>query len=227
MALPDVLYYLIWPFMQYGVFLTIPVLAVIALMLRRVRLAAAMAIAGVGVYLLARIVKELVKRGRPEALIGNIEARETFAAGSLGFPSGHVAVAAALTVVVTPHLRGRWRAVPTILAVIVGIGRMYVGASYAIGSGRRRETGSGRRLCSQSGHRRSAATRIEPTRPRCSCFPLSALKGIDEKLLQELHELPRFRPSLRSSADAWWFGLTDWLGIRELLSGWYDARRMR
>jgi ABC-type proline/glycine betaine transport system permease subunit len=61
MALPDVLYYLIWPFMQYGVFLTIPVLAVIALMLRRVRLAAAMAIAGVGVYLLARIVKELVE----------------------------------------------------------------------------------------------------------------------------------------------------------------------
>ena len=72
----------------------------IALNLRRVRLAAAMAIAGVGVYLLARIVKELVKRGRSEALIGNIEARETFAAGSLGFPSGHVAVAAALTVMV-------------------------------------------------------------------------------------------------------------------------------
>lgn len=105
-SLPDVLYYLIWPFMQYGVFLTIPVLAVIALMLRRVRLAAAMAIDGVGVYLLARIVKELVKRGRPEALIGNIEARETFAAGSLGFPSGHVAVAAALTVVVTPTCAG-------------------------------------------------------------------------------------------------------------------------
>lgn len=121
-SLPDVLYYLIWPFMQYGVFLTIPVLAVIALMLRRVRLAAVMAIAGIGVYLLARIVKELVRRGRPEALIGNIEARETFAAGSLGFPSGHVAVAAALRVVVTPHLRGRWRAVPTVLAVIVGIG---------------------------------------------------------------------------------------------------------
>jgi membrane-associated phospholipid phosphatase len=127
-SLPNALYYLIWPFMQYGVFLTIPVLIVIALILRRVRLAAAMAIAGIGVYLLARIVKEIVKRGRPEALIGDIEAREIFATGSLGFPSGHVAVAAGLSVVVTPHLRGRWRAVPAALVVIVGIGRMYVGA---------------------------------------------------------------------------------------------------
>ena len=85
-SLPDVLYYLIWPSMQYGVFLTIPVLAVIALMLRRVRLAAVMAIAGIGVYLLARIVKELVRRGRPEALIGNIEARETSLPAVSGSP---------------------------------------------------------------------------------------------------------------------------------------------
>ena len=38
-SLPDSLYVVIWPFMQYGVFLTIPVLTVIALVLRRVRLA--------------------------------------------------------------------------------------------------------------------------------------------------------------------------------------------
>ena len=51
-----------------------------------------------------------------------------FTSGSLGFPSGHVAVAAALTVVVTPYLRGRWRLLPLIVAVIVCLGRMYVGA---------------------------------------------------------------------------------------------------
>lgn len=127
-SLPDFLYVVIWPFMQYGVFLTIPVLVVIALILRRVRLAAAMAIAGVGVYFLARFVKEIVQRGRPEALIGEVQEREMFASGSLGFPSGHVAVAAALTVVVTPYLRGRWRLLPVIVAVIVCLGRMYVGA---------------------------------------------------------------------------------------------------
>ena len=127
-SLPDSLYVVIWPFMQYGVFLTIPVLTVIALILRRVRLAAAMATAGIGVYLIAKVGKEVVQRGRPEALIGGIEARETFAAHSLGFPSGHIAVAAALSVVVTPYLAGRWKFIPAVLAVVVAVGRMYVGA---------------------------------------------------------------------------------------------------
>ena len=127
-SLPDWLYVFIWPFMQYGVFLTIPVLSIIALVMRRVRLAISMAIAGVGVYLLARMTKEVAQRGRPGALFDSVEARETFAEGSLGFPSGHAAVAAALTVVVTPHLRGRWRILPAALLVIVCIGRMYVAA---------------------------------------------------------------------------------------------------
>jgi hypothetical protein len=69
-SLPDSLYVVIWPFMRYGVFLTIPVLTAIALILRRVRLAAAMATAGIGVYLIAKIGKEIVQRGRPGALMG-------------------------------------------------------------------------------------------------------------------------------------------------------------
>jgi membrane-associated phospholipid phosphatase len=125
---PDTLYVAIWPFIQYGVFLTIPILSFIALLMRRVRLALTMAVAGVGVYLLAKVIKEVAKRGRPEALIDPVQTRETFAAGSLGFPSGHAAVAAALTVVVTPYLPGRWRILPGALLVIVCIGRMYVAA---------------------------------------------------------------------------------------------------
>jgi undecaprenyl-diphosphatase len=127
-SLPDFVYVVIWPFMQYGVFITIPVLVVVALVLRRFRLAATMAIAGVGVYLLAKVVKEQVNRGRPAQLLPGVEERETFAEASLGFPSGHAAVAAALTVVVTPYLRGRWKIVPAALAVIVCVGRMYVAA---------------------------------------------------------------------------------------------------
>jgi putative heme transporter len=127
-GLPDALMPIVWPFMQYGVFLTIPVLCLVALLLRRVRLAVAMAIAGVGVYFLARVVKEFVSRGRPEALLDNVVTRETFASGSLGFPSGHTAVAGALTVVVTPYLRGRWKIVPAALLATVFLGRMYVAA---------------------------------------------------------------------------------------------------
>jgi membrane-associated phospholipid phosphatase len=127
-GLPDALKPAIWPFMQYGVFLTIPVLIVVALLLRRVRLAIAMALAGVGVYFLAKVAKEAVERGRPGALIEGIEAREVFAVGSLGYPSGHAAVAAALTMVATPYLRGLWKLVPVALLVIVCAGRMYVAA---------------------------------------------------------------------------------------------------
>jgi putative heme transporter len=131
-GLPDALQPVIWPFMQYGVFLTIPVLCVVALLLRRVRLAIGMGIAGVGVYFLARVVKEFVHRGRPEVLLDNTVVRETFAAGSLGYPSGHTAVAGALTVVVTPYLRGRWKIIPAALLVIVFLGRMYVAAHVAL-----------------------------------------------------------------------------------------------
>lgn len=128
-GLPDILYVGIWPFMQYGVFVTIPILIVVALVMRRTRPAAAMAIGGIGVYLLARVVKGWVDRGRPSALIADVtEGRETFGIGSLGYPSGHAAVAGALTVILTPQLPARWRWLPLSLLVIVGVGRMYVGA---------------------------------------------------------------------------------------------------
>jgi membrane-associated phospholipid phosphatase len=127
-AWPDALYVVIWPFMQYGVFLTIPILVVVSVILRRYRLAATMALAGSGVYFAAKWVKGEVGRGRPAALLDGVLERETFASGSIGFPSGHIAVAVALTVVVTPYLRGRWKLLPAALVVIVAIGRIYVGA---------------------------------------------------------------------------------------------------
>jgi membrane-associated phospholipid phosphatase len=125
---PDALYVVIWPFMQYGVFLTIPILVVVAVIVRRYRMAATMALAGIGVYFIARWVKGEVGRGRPAALLDGVLERETFASGSIGFPSGHIAVAVALTVVVTPYLRGRWKLLPAALVVIVAVGRIYVGA---------------------------------------------------------------------------------------------------
>jgi undecaprenyl-diphosphatase len=101
---------------------------VIALVFRRFRLALAMALAGVGVYLMALVVKDIVERGRPGALLEAVEGREVFGAESLGYPSGHGAVAAALTVVVAAHLSVRWVIVALTLGAIVLFGRIYVGA---------------------------------------------------------------------------------------------------
>jgi undecaprenyl-diphosphatase len=126
--LPQGLYTVVWPFMQYGTFITIPALALIALLFRRFRLALAIALAGIGVYLVALVVKGVVDRGRPGGLLTGVEERELFGADSLGYPSGHAAVAAALTVVVAAHLSVRWLIVALALGVVVLFGRIYVGA---------------------------------------------------------------------------------------------------
>jgi glycosyltransferase 2 family protein len=126
--LPQGLHTVVWPFMQYGTFITIPVLALVALALRRFRIALAVLLAGVGVYLLALVTKQIVERGRPGALLSGVEERETFGEGSLGFPSGHAAVAAALTAVVAAHLSSRWLVVALALGTVVILGRLYVGA---------------------------------------------------------------------------------------------------
>jgi membrane-associated phospholipid phosphatase len=57
-----------------------------------------------------------------------VEERELFGADSLGYPSGHAAVAAALTVVVSAHLSVRWVIAALALGGIVLFGRRYVGA---------------------------------------------------------------------------------------------------
>jgi membrane-associated phospholipid phosphatase len=126
--LPDGFRTVVWPFMQYGTFITIPALSAIALISRRFRLALALALAGVGVYMLALVVKQVVERGRPGALLAGVEEREVFGAHSHGFPSGHAAVAAALTVVVAARLSVRWAIGALVLGVFVVVGRMYVGA---------------------------------------------------------------------------------------------------
>src|SRR5438046_744030 len=78
--------------------------------------------------MLAVVVKQVVERARPGALLTGVEEREVFGAESLGFPSGHAAVAAALTVVVAAHLSVRWMIAALVLGASVVVGRMYVGA---------------------------------------------------------------------------------------------------
>ena len=128
---PDFLYPVVWPLMQYGTFITIPIATVVALLFRKVRLAAEMAVAGVAVYMLAKMAKDAFPRGRPGAVLADAHLRGV-PAGQQGFPSGHAAVSAALAFILFAHLPGRWRWVPLALAVIVPAGRMYVGAHFPL-----------------------------------------------------------------------------------------------
>jgi undecaprenyl-diphosphatase len=125
---PTVLPFLVvWPFMQLGNFVAVPIVAAIAAALRRWRLAAAALVAGAGVYVLAKGVKGIVPRGRPDALLEDVVIRGDVALGR-GFLSGHAAVVAALVTVAWPWLGTRGRIAGASLAVAVCLARVHVGA---------------------------------------------------------------------------------------------------
>lgn len=120
--------FVVWPIMQLGNFLVIPAAAVAAAVWRRWRLAASLLVAGLGAYLLAaHVVRASFVRGRPASLLADVHLRNA-PAGGLGFVSGHVAVATALTAVAWPYLRGPWRAVAVAVTCLVALARLYVGA---------------------------------------------------------------------------------------------------
>lgn len=127
-GLPDWLYLVIWPFMQYGVFVTIPIATLVTWFLRRRRLAVLLAVSGVSIYLLAKVVKRIVDRGRPNAFLDTVIEREDFAEGSIGYTSGHVAVAATIATLTIIHLPRPFKEITVALVLIVMVGRMYVGA---------------------------------------------------------------------------------------------------
>ena len=124
---PNFLYPVIWPLMQYGTFITIPVATLIASLFHKIRLAVEMAVAGVAVYELAKLAKDAFPRGRPGAVLTEAHLRGV-SPGQQGFPSGHAAVSAALAFILFAHLPRGWRWVPLILSVVVPAGRLYVGA---------------------------------------------------------------------------------------------------
>jgi undecaprenyl-diphosphatase len=127
-GLPGSIRAFIWALNQYGTAITIPLAAVAALVFRKWRMAISLAVSGVAVYWLAKVIKEYVARGRPAALLEGVVEREAFAPMSLGYPSGHAAVAWAITVIVLAYLGRPWRIAAIVLAIIVPLYRMYVAA---------------------------------------------------------------------------------------------------
>lgn len=120
-------FWVVWPLMQLGNLLVVPAAAVLAAVLRRWRLAAAVLLAGVGTYLSAKVVKDLVIRGRPDGLLADVVVRGAEAHGR-GFVSGHAAVAVTLVAVAWPWLGTRGRLVCAALALTVCLARVHVGA---------------------------------------------------------------------------------------------------
>jgi membrane-associated phospholipid phosphatase len=118
---------LIWPVMQLGNVLVVPASALLAATLRRWWLALELLVAGLAAYVLAKVVKGLVPRGRPDDLLSEVVIRGAAAHGR-GFVSGHAAVVTALLVVVWPALGRRGRIAAAALVGAVCLARVHVGA---------------------------------------------------------------------------------------------------
>jgi undecaprenyl-diphosphatase len=128
-GLPDWLYPPAWPIQQLGVLVIGPIVALVAALTRRFRLALAALLATVAKLTLEQVVKAMVSRERPGTSIGgDIETRGDVSVRGESFVSGHAILAAALAGVVTPYLPRRWKVVPWVLVALVMVGRIYVGA---------------------------------------------------------------------------------------------------
>jgi membrane-associated phospholipid phosphatase len=125
--LPSSLYWPVWVIMQLGNLVAVPAVALAAILARRIRLCFEVLLAGTGAWVLAKVVKETLYRGRPGQLLSNVILRHAPAAGH-GFVAGHAATACALAVAVFPYLSRRARWVVVGLALVVCFARVYVGA---------------------------------------------------------------------------------------------------
>jgi undecaprenyl-diphosphatase len=111
-----------------GVLVVGPVVAVVALVLRRWRLAVAALLVTAGKLAAERAVWHYVSRQRPGVTEPNAIVRGGTATSGVSFVSGHVILVTALAWVVTPYLSGRWKLVPWVVVGVVSFARIYLGA---------------------------------------------------------------------------------------------------
>ncbi len=113
--------------MQVGSYLAVFVAVAVAALLRRFAVARDLLLAGNLAYWLAVVNKLAVARQRPAGLLADVLVHDTIT-GSLGYPSGHVAVATALALVAARAGGPRWRRLMWAVIVVVAVARVHVGA---------------------------------------------------------------------------------------------------
>jgi glycosyltransferase 2 family protein len=125
--LPDAWWPVIWTPMQLGSLAgSLVVVVVMFVATRQRRLTLTALCASQVAWWSAKVIKGLVSRGRPSALLVDVKLREN--ASGVGYVSGHAAVAFALATVLAPSLPRAWRPVAFVAASVVAVARLYSGA---------------------------------------------------------------------------------------------------
>ena len=126
-GLPDALHAPSWAIMQLGTLGAAPATAGAAWLTGDNELAGRLLASGTGTWVLSKLVKQLVRRPRPAALLAGTRCRGRDAAG-LGYLSGHAGVAVALGAAAVTRLGPAGRAITVGAIPVVGLTRVYVGA---------------------------------------------------------------------------------------------------
>jgi undecaprenyl-diphosphatase len=127
-GLPDGLEPVAFGAQLLGTLLIGPLVALVALLLRRPRLAIAAIMVTVLKLVAERVVWRLVARSRPGVTEPEAIVRGATPSTGASFVSGHVVLLTGLATVATPYLPGRWRLAPWVVVAIVGFARIYLGA---------------------------------------------------------------------------------------------------
>jgi undecaprenyl-diphosphatase len=129
---PGWLYPPMWVVQLSGVIGALPLAAAGAAVLRRLRLAVALAAATVLKPLLEAAAKTFVQRARPAETLHDVILRGNSAAHGLSFPSGHAMVIFTIATLASPYFKGWWKALPWALAAAVCLSRVYLGAHFPL-----------------------------------------------------------------------------------------------
>jgi membrane-associated phospholipid phosphatase len=129
---PDLLYRPMLVVQLAGVIIIGPIAAAVAAVLRRYRLAIGLLLATGLKYWLERVVKIVVQRQRPGVLEPDVILRGNVAHQGLSFVSGHAILVFAMAALISPYLRGRWKAVPWAIAGLNLLARLYLGAHFPL-----------------------------------------------------------------------------------------------
>jgi len=127
-GLPGALSPLMTKVQLIGILAIGPIVALVAAIFRRWRLAVAAIIITAAKLFSERMVWKVVQRERPGVTIPDAIVRGDTATAGLSFVSGHVVLLVGLAMVSEPYLNGRWRYAPWIVAALVIFARVYLGA---------------------------------------------------------------------------------------------------
>ena len=126
-GLPDAWHAPAWVVMQLGTLGAAPAAAGVAWLAGDRELAGRLLVGGTATWALSKLVKQIVRRPRPAALLAGTHSRGRDAAG-LGYLSGHAGVAVALGASALGRLGPAGRALTVTAIPVVGLTRVYVGA---------------------------------------------------------------------------------------------------